>query len=283
MPQHRWRNGFGTGILVGVLSVIILALLLWDTEDQALSHCGEADKIMWGPLLGFCFELSDSVPQWAIMIFSGLASFLLLLTLFQANKTNEAAIAAAKAAMEGNNLLRSETRPWVTLNVKPECIFFEQRDGKTCKINWLYDYRNAGKSPAFRLRHEWTVCRLDVGMIAAGRIGLDRFIDARLPHSLTGITTTPVLFPGESTEHVWNDLFSHLTIEGDGEGELHILSIVTYALDSSEKEFGVEARVYKLAPLNPKSSALFDPKRQPMTHKILRHPSYDKIFTLLSI
>jgi hypothetical protein len=118
--------------------------------DQAANQtyqCEDGNKPVWGPYWGLCINLSDTLAQWIMMAFTVIAAGLLYGTLKVANDTSRSAVVAAEAATEANALIRSEQRPWLTIEEfkfsPPKTIM-----SKTGHVHVSLKFTNVGKSPA---------------------------------------------------------------------------------------------------------------------------------------
>ena len=164
-----YRDGtFGFGLAVGAfgLLAVFVAVHFFYQEISASPNsvhstahtgdqCGEGDKPVWGPYWGICFVLSDTIAQWIMMAFTVIAAGLLYGTLRQANKTNVAAINAANAAGNANEIARSNfersNRAWLYVRLGGDGeIIDSDLDG--VQINngfmFVFDIVNSGGTPA---------------------------------------------------------------------------------------------------------------------------------------
>lgn len=203
--------------------------------------------------------LSTTISLWALI--------LIKMTLTQGADINRQSVRAADAANAANELIRGEQRPWVTLRWQLKCEFEELMRGKQAKIKWLFDYENMGKLPAFHIRHEWVIMRLDTGIIGRGNHGIN-FVINEAKRKYCQPSNTQILFSGEKTNHLWGSE-GHLSITGDSRGDLHLCSCLIYSLDPNKQEIGIEANIYGFEKID------HDPDG--MTHLIRRYANYMKI------
>jgi len=148
-------RGLILGFLAGVLLCICAALfpVAVDVAPHGMTDCsatendcsnngeGVPDWRYWPRRL---FALEDTLAQWIMMAFTIAATVVLGFTLRSANKTNVAAIRASEAALEANQIMRDEQRPWVTFEFQGEASI---REGKV--YAWINcTPQNIGKTPA---------------------------------------------------------------------------------------------------------------------------------------
>lgn len=130
MSDNKFRNGFGFGLLVGAVAVVLL--VLGNQFGEAIVEClqftdcsefvAKFEKkpdsdLWWWAWDGKFVSSGDTLAQWLSVVLSAVAVLLLWRTLGQTNKTNEAAITAATAAIEANELMRQEQRPYVQFKI----------------------------------------------------------------------------------------------------------------------------------------------------------------------
>ena len=132
MPKSEWRDGkFAVGLIVGVCLTLIIfcySNFLYTRLDQAprtASHTQRQDDTgqshiqddsTWWHWNGGLVSSSDTLAQWIMTLFTILGAGLLYGTLRSANETNKAAIVAAKAASDANEIMREEQRPWLVFS-----------------------------------------------------------------------------------------------------------------------------------------------------------------------
>jgi hypothetical protein len=268
MSKFSWRNGFASGLIVGTFLAILLTIfVLYGHQDttqlahaahhgsDVLNQCGNKNQPVWGPWFGMCFGLYDSIAQWLMMALTITATIVLILTLKSANETNKAAINTANAALEANDIMRQEQRPWVTLEKDSHCHFCDT-GGYQGSIAWNYDFRNKGKTPAYAISGQSKIIKEN--SMSAIWSQMESFTDECVKKS--GLGNVPVIFPGESTNNIkFKQGFSAAyDLSEDAEGILRknvkagkkigFLFCITYRLGLAENSpKGVETRAFLLA------------------------------------
>lgn len=255
-----YRNGaFAFGLIVG--GGIALNLFLWldyrankvasvDSSASKNSQLGNH----WDGLIGTFVRPNDTLAQWFMVLFTIIATVVLVLTLRSANKTNVAAIKASNAALEANDIMLQEQRPWVTLTRDVNCEFSDD-DGYGGALAWNYNFINKGKTPAYNVKVDIKLFRSNNFMECLGEA--QSFSDQCVQNSGTG--GTPILFPGEETEFTrFNSYFlmayeigpdesgavAKLVKDGD---KYSALVCVTYRTGVSAKApTGVETSAYSI-------------------------------------
>ncbi|MEP3847709.1 MAG: hypothetical protein ABJM43_20375 [Paracoccaceae bacterium] len=91
---------------------------------------------------------------------TGIGVYFVKRTLDQTCETNSAALAAATAANESNDIMRREQRPWVTLIREVECDYFEKEQWGI-RVAWNFNIENRGKTPAHNIRIRTKAIRVD--------------------------------------------------------------------------------------------------------------------------
>ncbi|MCL3882472.1 hypothetical protein [Marivita sp. GX14005] len=277
MSGNSWRNGVAVGLTFGISTTIVVLLFgdrLFNVAacvmggDQCTDQRDDAafspnTWLYWTKRL---IAAEDSLAQWVIAFLSFLAVMLLWLTLRQAIRTNDAAVAAANAANVANELMRSEQRPWLTLRWQVSCEYL-QRSSTKYSLKWFYNVENLGKSPAFNVRVSYNVYRYDWSFIGAGRQAAPIEMD-RAKRSTN--FTSKVLFPNQSTEFIHHPEWSILgTIDGHDEGTLFLCVSIAYDLDHLGTKVGHETRVLVLE----RQEEQFGP----MAHRILNVSGYQVV------
>ncbi len=180
------------------------------------------------------------------LLVTGAGVYYVRWTLIQTADTNIAAVSAATAANEANQIMRQEQRPWVVLEREIYCDFFERGFG--CSLTWSYEFINKGKSPAYDVRLNWTVIKQDGFVKLPERLG--EFVTTSLNGGLPG---TPILFSGERTDH--KKFFagggvSYARDKSIAEGDtIALLTCLSYRFThASESERGIEARLILIEP-----------------------------------
>jgi len=122
-----YRNGaFALGLVVGGGIAINLFLWLDNPSNQGKrthgpssqdAQDGQEAALWWWRWTGDLISFSDTLAQWIMAFFTICATVVLIFTLRSANKTNSAAIKASNAALEANQIMRAEQRPWVHFEV----------------------------------------------------------------------------------------------------------------------------------------------------------------------
>jgi len=175
----------------------------------------------WDRFLGPFISPSDTLAQWVMAILTLVAAVLLFQTLRQTNKTNEAAVRAADAALEANEIMRTESRPWLDIGVVPAGALVYMPDSNTIAFPCRIIVKNMGKSPAFNVA-------IDIGLSAVldngnGLLGGDDQIqlnerlveNARRRSVKNNFTNT--IFPDHPYEI--NNLLAHANFIRDGVSE----------------------------------------------------------------
>jgi hypothetical protein len=179
--SDRYRNGaFALGLVTGV--GIALNLFLWldyrarqaektnSPSDQA-SQNSQVGKY-WDGLIGTFVSPSDTLAQWIMATFTIAATVVLILTLRSANKTNRAAIDASNAAIEANEIMRREQRPWIYF-VEPritdvlDSTSAEEPEGSVTVL-FSISVKNSGAVPSVSLKPE---LRLKLPQIEKHEVG----------------------------------------------------------------------------------------------------------------
>lgn len=278
MPGGNWRNGFAVGLTAGVSGATLLILFgqaIYDLVDcVSRSECDryaakhkveDLPSSWWWRWTGDLVSSSDTLAQWIMALLTIAAVVLLWRTLSQTNKTNQAAIIAANAALDANAIIKQEQRPWVTLERDLFCEF--QDLGYGGHITWNFDLQNRGKGPAYDIRMDFEIMKRRhwQGM----RQQVSAYRDRLLSQSRVG--RTAVLFPGETTENLrfWSDIKTTYKIDeftGDESfwGEFKFVALmvcVTYRLGPESKDIGFDARIFEIE----RNGDLFGP----WAHKIM--------------
>lgn len=158
--SDSYRNrAFALGLVVG--SGIVLNLFLWldyaaRSEVEGQSSTGQGNQYSevgryWDGIFGTFVSPSDTLAQWIMAFFTIAATAVLILTLRSANKTNIAAVKASEAALEANQIMRDDQRPWLDFKaLEPKVVVLKRGErsifpGFEPKI----EITNYGKSPAF--------------------------------------------------------------------------------------------------------------------------------------
>ncbi|MEP3783223.1 hypothetical protein [Ascidiaceihabitans sp.] len=122
--SNSYRNGaFALGLVVG--GGLALNLFLW-LDYQAKREChnsaekcqtGENYQIgtLWDGMFGTFVSRSDTLAQWIMAFVTIAATILLLLTLRSANETNIAALRAANAALEANQIMQDQSAGYLII------------------------------------------------------------------------------------------------------------------------------------------------------------------------
>lgn len=156
---NGYRNGaFALGLVVG--GGLVLNLFLWlDYQAQKAckaspESCQESDYSeigrYWDGFLGTFVSPSDTLAQWIMALFTIAATIVLIFTLVAANKTNAAAVDASKAAIEANQIMKSENRPWLDA-VDFRATNIRDEDNEVF-VRWDYILNNYGPSPATNIQ-----------------------------------------------------------------------------------------------------------------------------------
>jgi len=167
MSKFDWRNGFAVGLTSGICAGVLVVLLLSShqpreqspqsvgyTKGQDRSEQNESDNpnvSTWWHWDGGLVSSRDTLAQWIMMFFTVVAASLLYGTLRTANQTNKAALVAAKAASDANEIMSRnalmDQRAWVTIKINQVGPIEKTDDGVT--LVWLdMTAANTGKTPA---------------------------------------------------------------------------------------------------------------------------------------
>lgn len=171
-------------------------------------------------------------------IITGLGVWFVKRTLDQTAETNRAALDAALAAHESNEIMREERRPWLRLDQDIPCEFLVDAGASRCSILWGYTVKNLGKSPAHNIRIVWDVYRYDWSFVAAGRQGVEDVFNRAKRDTLHDAA---ILFPDEDRHFSTQ---GHMTIKGEPAGTLFLCVCVSYSLDSLNTKRGFYARAF---------------------------------------
>jgi hypothetical protein len=161
-------------------------------------------------------------------------------TAHEAKKATLAAVAAADEAREANRIMRSEARPWVSIDQNVLCDFIHEPGSERCDI-WLeYTLTNKGKMPAHNISIFWDVYRFDWKYVGAGRQGV---ADAAQRAKGKPLHEIPVLFPSERTTRTTH---GGSYIRGEEEGTIFLCMGIAYSLDPLGSEQAVSAQAFVL-------------------------------------
>jgi hypothetical protein len=210
--SNGYRNGaFALGLITGGgLALNLILLLDYSAKRQANTYTDghnnqESSQIgtYWDGFIGSFVSPSDTLAQWVMAIFTIAATIVLVFTLRSANKTNRAAIAAAKAGNAANKIMLNEQRPWLDLR-DPTVTISVDRLGAMCEI--YARVMNVGKSPATAVHVHVSLPSIHVPM---GQIhaAFGRFVDESVKKDPTIIIREhwsvlpsdwpcPTVFPG---------------------------------------------------------------------------------------
>lgn len=250
MSDNRWRNGLATGLVLGI--PVTAAVLVWGdgiydfvqciTREECSGYAqryNQTDEPRWWYWSRRLIAIEDTLAQWVMSAFTVVAAGLLYGTLRQANKTNLAAVKAAKAATETNEIMRAERRPWLMVEIT-EPLEFTFTNEKQTQFSYRLKYKvtNKGKMPARFRDVQVRFSRRDWGYIAAGSE------DAALLHdqAMAKVSSRAprIIFPGQEIEGgFWGAV---MTIEGVGKDVEHaalFLAVsIAYWLDDEGREVG---------------------------------------------
>jgi hypothetical protein len=181
MSGFSWRNGFALGLVVGICVAVLALLALSVSTEPHTPH------IQWARRL---FSVEDTIAQWAMTVLSLAATVLLWRTLTAANKTNE-------AALEANDIMRREQRPWLDfhdLDLGRWNVGSLNEDGGTATCFPKVRIINEGRSPVLETRFALRVCM-------GGNLD-DFSIPDMVAEAATRPTEARIVFPGK--EIVWD-------------------------------------------------------------------------------
>ena len=243
-----YRDGaFALGLTTGV--GLALNLFLW-LDYQAQNKCRSDPKgcqtqensqigTVWDGVIGTFIIPSDTLAQWIMAFFTIAATVVLVLTLRSANKTNMAAIDAAKAAEDTNALIRQEQRPWIKLERDLTC---EVNDlGHSLTLTWNYNLRNVGAKPAFDVSVHWKPIKRKHAAISQS--AAKAFADTVVGE--TDIFRTPIIYPSETTDFLkyrGSGTIAYLPGKvSPGDGDPIVIICISYKLDPAGSEHGYDA------------------------------------------
>ena len=276
--SNGYRNGaFALGLVVG--GGLALNLFLWLdylSQDENHQYAKGEDTPQysqvgqhWDGFIRTFVSPSDTLAQWIMAAFTIAATIVLIFTLRSANKTNAAAITASKSALEANDILRQEQRPWVTLERELLCDFHDNGHGG--RITWHYEFINKGRGPAYDIRMDIELIKRNhwQGMHAQ----IAQFTDQVL--NKQRLRGSAVLFPGERTEHrryIGPSMARYredgYSVDSSGWGEakaIMLMVYVSYRIGPDSDELGYDGRVFEIEPS--------DRWIGPWAHTILEHGS----------
>lgn len=198
--SEGYRNGaFALGLVVG--GGISLNLFLWldYRAQQQPNHAAYAQDnpyysqigTYWDSLIGTFISPSDTLAQWIMATFTIAATIVLVFTLRSANKTNAAAIKASSAALEANQIMRDEQRPWIKFD--PQIAF--KNDHGIMRVNVVFPFQNVGVRPA-------QAVRVDVRKIAEfpDRQDVRTYLVDAANFARKFVTTEGVIFPNDRSK-----------------------------------------------------------------------------------
>lgn len=276
-----YRNGtFGFGLAVGLFVAAILCVAYdqlyglvqcvadakCDTDSHSNKQSDEDDWRIWSwSASRSLVSSSDTLAQWIMAVFSIAAVGLIWRTLSQTNKTNRAAVRAANAASEANNIMRNEQRPWLVLNRDVFCEFSDL--GDRGEITWNYDFENKGKSPAYDIALNYTLIKR--AHYQHMRMQLEQYLQHVF--STRRLTGMSVIFPGEKSDFIKYYSGGGTIYQGDDfsvgdfsdDGHIMMMACLTYRISQDSEFFGYDVRMFDIEP----------PKRWagPWAHKMLEH------------
>jgi len=171
------------------------------------------------------------------------ATLVLVFTLRSANKTNAAAVKAASAALEANQIMRDEQRPWLQFEVEDFRLTYAQRsDGKIMPFfKPVLMIENHGGRPAFAVTVDIEVLVTSPWSVTA----IDDLIAKRKAERR--IVSAEVIFPKSSEMFdrfgiATSDLF--LNISGD-DLEVSSVAILLLLFYVDGEDFRYTAKFYQ--------------------------------------
>jgi hypothetical protein len=235
------RNGFALGLVIGVGLTFALCVWLIGPDYQT-----------WLDHNGVLVETKDTLAQWVMALIGLIATgislyavFLIKDTLTQTIQTNQAAVAAANAANEANRIMRSEQRPWVTLQREAYCDV--QISDRGIYLEWTFDLVNKGRSPAYDVAVHYEAIRRPHFQQMWEQL---KTFSAHCIEHRRGIRN-PVIFPGETTSFIspHRGGFSYRSDKGSiTSGHPMLIVCVTYRLSLELDDKGVEACIFGFDP-----------------------------------
>lgn len=163
-------------------------------------------------------------------------------TLLQTEKTNAAALGAARAAHKANEIMRSQSRPWIAINHSRDCMFSQESDASRYDIRWKFTITNMGKMPAHHVRVSWDVCRYDPkrrGLIMGAMTAVSNRAARAEKSSL------PVLFPDEAINFNPKNQKPN-RLKGSKTGDLFVILSVSYTHGELRDQKAATFQVYRL-------------------------------------
>lgn len=164
---------------------------------------------------------------------SAMGAALLIWTLVETRKSSD-------AAMEANRIMRSEARPWVTIEQDIPCDFIHEEGSDKCNLFFGYTLKNNGKMPAHNISVVSRVYRYDWAYIGAGTQGVRDVIRRAKSKNYSDI---PVIFAADSKPRT---TYGGWKIDGDEKGTVFLCVCVIYSLDPLNSERGLHAQAFVL-------------------------------------
>jgi hypothetical protein len=195
----RFTDGyFALGLILGISLTVLV--LVWGKPIYEFAYCqgtqecsnyaadyegnNSPDGSLWhwdGKLI----SSGDTLAQWIMALLTIAAVILLWRTLSSANKTNIAAIKAANAATEANQIMRDEQRSWLDFTIRMKD--FAITGGNKCSGSASMVIKNIGKSPAHNVTVE----------IVPNRI---KYLNATPTNKITMGVSKATIFPATELE-----------------------------------------------------------------------------------
>lgn len=246
--SKRFTDGyFALGLGVGSITVIVLALLISEygsgcylADGNSFSYQGNGGgptERCW--LIPNFIEFGDTLVDWLMFFLTVVTVLLIWRTLDLTRRANEAAVEAAKAANEANQIMRSESRPWVSLSN------FAVRSatdlGHGIEIDFSCLIENKGKSPAFNVSVQGRALkRPHIQNLA------DESENFAASASRYKRTDFPVLFPDKTIEFPRSMMLRYLNDDASSDKSLHVVFLVcvTYRRSFGDKAIGFDVAAF---------------------------------------
>lgn len=211
MSKFNWRKGFASGLIVGILSVVLLCVLAGlppFTIDPSASGnaCGggnadncanNAEQVPYGWYwLRRAFAVEDTIAQWIMMAFTIAAAALLLLTLK----------ATQNMARDTRDIGQAQVRAYLDVWFNAEWIV-SPSDQAVIGSSFLVDAKNNGATPAYNADSILILSRIQKGSdrkiirskaseeYIAGKSHLKSFVQRE---NVQEIETSVIISPGQT-------------------------------------------------------------------------------------
>ena len=235
-------------LLIGLVALSAIALFIseygsacdlteyWSNRPQSNDYQLDSARCWIVPPAVY---LEDTLAQWLMTILSAVGVLMLWRTLELTRRANEAAVEAATAALQANEIMRSEQRPWVTFAMGRDCSIIDGND--VLSLRWDYKITNRGKGLA---QHVYVHSHVDrFGTTDDLQDFFDFIVKDQIAHrQKTGQT----LFPDD--DRPLKSMHSKMNHKARSRtGGVHLIMCVTYLGPSgSADEIYCEARAFQI-------------------------------------